>query len=189
MFGAIGGGILVTKIGYYSPLYIAGAALALVGSSLLFTADVNTRDVNIYGYSILIGLGSGLYIQLSFSIAQAKVPAEAIGAATGFISFAQLLGPVLSLTIAGTVLVNSATSGLKTLLPNVPEALIKNAIAGTSGQLLSTLDSDTRQAALTVIVSSISKVYILAITASAVGLVAAVHLKHERLELQPGGTA
>ena len=189
VFAAIGGGLAVTKFGYYTPLYLGGTALGLVGASLLYITDANTSDGTIYGATVLVGIGSGLYIQLGFSVAQAKVPPEYIAAATGFISLGQLLGPVISLTVAGTVFVTSAISGIQDLLPDVPEAVIKNAIGGTAGDLFASLDDATRQAALAVIVHSISKVYILAITAGAVGFIAAIHLKHEKVLLQPAAGA
>jgi hypothetical protein len=189
VFAAIGGGLAVTRFGYYAPLYVVGAALGLIGSSLLYVTDIHTKDSTIYGATVLVGIGSGLYIQLGFSVAQAKVPPEYIAAATGFISLGQLLGPVISLTVAGTVFVTSAVSGLKDLLPNIPEATIKNAIGGTAGDLFSSLDENTRAEALAVIVHSISKVYILTITAGAVGFIAAIHLKHEKVLLQPAAAA
>ena len=189
MFGCVGGGIALAKFGFYSPFYIVGTALTLIGVSLMHVVKLDTSAANIYGYSILIGIGCGIFVQAGFAVAQAKVPADQLGAATGFIALGQLIGPTISLSIAGTVLINTATSGLESLLPNTPVAEIKNAIAGTAGQLLSTLDAATRTQALNIIVNSIGKVYILAITAAAVAFVASVCLRHERIVLQPAAAA
>ena len=81
-------------------------------------------------------------------------------------------------------LLRALGADLEKLLPNVPIASIKNAIAGTAGQLLSTVDPATRIAALDVIVHSISKVYILAIAAMAVSFVCSLLLRHERIVIQ-----
>ena len=184
VFGCVGGGITLAKVGYYSPFYIAGTALILIGSSLFHVVDLNTKAANLYGYSILVGLGGGIFVQAGFSVAQAKMPPEQLGGATGFIALGQLIGPAIALSIAGTVLINTASSGLTKLLPNVPAITIKNAISGTAGDFLSTLDPATRTAALEIIVNSIGKVYILAITAAAVGFVCSVFLRHERIVMQ-----
>jgi MFS family permease len=189
VFGCVGGGIALAKFGFYSPFYIVGTALTLIGVSLMHVVKLDTSAANIYGYSILIGIGCGIFVQAGFAVAQAKVPADQLGAATGFIALGQLIGPTISLSIAGTVLINTATSGLESLLPNTPVDEIKNAIAGTAGQLLSTLDAATRTQALNIIVNSIGKVYILAITAAAVAFVASVCLRHERIVLQPAAAA
>ena len=185
VFACVGGGVALAKFGIYSPFYIIGIALSLIGVSLLHIVKLDTHAANLYGYSILVGLGVGMYVQASFSVAQAKVPPQQLGAATGFIALGQLMGPTIALSVAGTVLINTATSGLEKLLLDVPMASIKNAIAGTAGPLLSTLDPATRIAALDVIVNSISKVYILAIVAMAVSFVCALLLRHERIVIQP----
>jgi hypothetical protein len=189
VFGCVAGGIALAKVGFYSPFYIVGSALGLIGVSLLHVVKLDTSAANLYGYTILVGLGTGMYVQAGFSVAQAKVPPEQLGGATGFIALGQLIAPTIALSVAGTVLINTASSGLEKLLPNVPAETIKNAIAGTAGELLSTLDPATRTAALTVIVGSISKVYILAITAMAVSFVCSVLLRHERIVLQPSPAA
>jgi len=189
VFGCVAGGILLSKVGYYSPFYILGTALALIGSALFHTVSLDTSASKIYGYSILIGLGTGMYVQAGFSIAQAKVPKNQMAAATGFIALGQVIAPLIALSVAGTVLINTATSGLTELLPNVPEEEIKNAIAGTAGPLLASLTPETRTAALTVIVDSIDKVYILAITATSLAFVCSILLRHERIVVQGGGAA
>jgi MFS family permease len=185
VFGCVGGGILLAKVGFYSPFYIIGSALALIGSALMHSVTLDTAAANIYGYSILIGFGAGIYVQAGFSIAQAKMPREQIAAATGFIALGQVFAPLIALSIAGTVLINTAVSGLTVLLPNVSEEVIKNAIAGTSGQLLANLDPNTRTQALEVIVGSIEKVYILAITGQALAFVCSLLLRHEKIVVQP----
>jgi len=184
VFATVAGGVALAKVGFYSPFYIFGTALVLIGSSLFHVVKLDTSAANLYGYSILLGIGSGLFVQAGFSVAQAKVPPSQLGAATGFIALGQLIGPTIALSIAGTVLINTATSGLQTVIPDVPVSEIKNAISGTAGQLLGTLDPATRTAALDVIVNSIGKVYILVIAASAVAFVCACLLRHERIVMQ-----
>jgi Major Facilitator Superfamily len=186
VFGSVAGGILITKIEYYSPFYIFGTALGLIGSALLYTSTPETTAARIYGYTILIGLGAGMYSQAGFAVAQVKVPKSMVGQAIGFLTTGQLVGAVISLSVGGTVLINTATAGLTQLLPDTPVETIRGAIAGTAGSFFQTLDEATRTAALGIIVSSIDKVYILTITAGAVGFVASVLLKHERISV-PGG--
>ncbi|KAH7310894.1 major facilitator superfamily domain-containing protein [Stachybotrys elegans] len=65
--------VMLAKVGYCMPWYVAGSALALVGSALLHTIDVDTSNSRIYGYSILTALGVGLFSQAGFPVAQIKV--------------------------------------------------------------------------------------------------------------------
>jgi hypothetical protein len=128
-----------------------------------------------------VGLGVGVYSQAGFAVAQAKVDPKHVGQAIGFLTTGQLTGAIVSLTVGGTVLINNAASGLSKLLPDVSGSTIKNAIAGTAGNFFGTLDPEIRSAALNVIVQAIDKVCILTIMARAVGLVASLFLKHERI--------
>ena len=187
VFGVVAGGIALTKIGYYSPFYIAGTCLGLIGAALFHTIDLNTSAGKIYGYSILVGLGAGLFSQAGYPIAQAKVPKHQLAGATGFIALGQLVAPTIALSIAGTVFINTATTGLQGLLPDTPVETIKQAITGTASTLLSQQDEVTRRAALDIIVGAISKVFILDIAAFAVGVVASFAMKFERIVISPGG--
>lgn len=181
VFGVVGGGVALSKVGYYSPFYIAGTCIGLIGAALFHTIDLDTSAAKIYGFSILVGFGSGLFSQAGYSIAQAKVPKDQIAGATGFIALGQLLGPTIALSIAGTIFINSATDGLVALLPNTPIEEIKGAITGTASTLLSQQDDATRRAALEVIVGAMAKVFILDISAFASGVVASVAMKFEKL--------
>lgn len=78
----IANGYLMGKWGYYQPWYVVGAALALVGNVLLCEfrspsilwfgiltvlpalVDINTNIAQIYGYEILVAVGSGSFIQV-----------------------------------------------------------------------------------------------------------------------------
>ena len=189
VFACVGGGIALAKLGYYSPFYILGTALGLIGSALFYTVDLHTNAGKLYGYSILVGIGCGLFVQAGFSVAQAKVPPEQLGAATGFIALGQLIGPTVALSIAGTVFINTAANDLQKILPDVPISAIKNAIAGTASNLLATLDPATQEQALNAIVQSIQKVYILGIVAMGVSFVCACLLRHEKIVIQMGGAS
>jgi hypothetical protein len=181
VFGCVGGGVALAKVGYYSPFYIIGTALALIGAALFHVVDLDTNAGKVYGYSILVGLGTGIFVQSGFSVAQVKVPPAQLGAATGFIALGQLIGPTIALAIAGTVFINTATHNLEKLLPDTPVDTIKNAIAGTASNLLDGLDPETQRAALTIIVQSIQKVYILPITAMVLGFICSLLLKWEKI--------
>lgn len=55
----------------------------------MYTVDQNTSTARVYGYSVLIGFGDGLFAQASFSVAQAIVDPDLIASAVGFITCAQ----------------------------------------------------------------------------------------------------
>lgn len=54
----------------------------LTGGALFYTVGVDTSAAHIYGYSFLTGLGTGMYLQASFSVAQASVSLDMLASAS-----------------------------------------------------------------------------------------------------------
>ena len=67
------------------PLLLAGAALATVGCSLLYTLGIGSAAGKWIGYQFVAGIGWGLSFQLPIIIVQDKVAPRDIGPATAII--------------------------------------------------------------------------------------------------------
>ncbi|KIN06900.1 hypothetical protein OIDMADRAFT_150156 [Oidiodendron maius Zn] len=182
-FGLLSGG-LISKSGYYMPWYLIGGCLTLTGGALMHTVNQDTSVARVYGYEAITGAGAGLYIQVSYAVAQAKVPPSRVADAAGFISFAQYLGITLSLAISGTVFQNVAFNRLVPLFPTEQSSFVRDIITGTSGGFLKTLDADLARRVLDVIIHAMSLTYILVLTAGAVTVIAASLMKRKRLYMQ-----
>jgi hypothetical protein len=174
------GGALLSKFGYYMPWYTAGGLLALTDGALMYTVDLNTSSSRICGYTVILGLGVGLWIQASFAVAQAVVKPKYVPAAVGFITLAQFAGIIIVMEIANTISLNECLTSIPRILPNVPREEIEAAIQGTS-DLLDRLSSDVRTRVLEAIVSGIGKSYALVIAAAALVAFLSFLMKHERL--------
>jgi predicted MFS family arabinose efflux permease len=185
IFAVIANGAFLSKVGYYMPWYLAGGVLVLIGGALMYTVDISTSVSSIYGYTVLIGLGVGLFAQASFSVAQAVTKPELVPASIGFISTAQILGITLALAIANAVFLNESEKGIKAILPDTPVSEIQQAIAGTGSQLFQSFTPAVRKQVLGVIVKSSSDTYALVITAGALVVVLSLFLKRERLFVTP----
>ncbi|KAI9782502.1 MAG: hypothetical protein M1839_004988 [Geoglossum umbratile] len=182
-------GAILSKYGLYMPWYLAGGVLVVIGGALMITIDDKTTTAQIYGYSILVGIGCGAYIQASFSVAQSKVSPAEIPSVVGFISSAQILGITISLAIGNTVFLNDAARKIAVILPNAAVADVKAAIAGVGSSFFKTLTPDVRQSVLHAIVKAMDNVYILVITAGALTVVLAATMKREVLFLEGGAAA
>lgn len=137
-----------------------------------------------YGYEVLLGLGTGAFAQSGFAIIQAVVAPEEMASGITFIVrnhwdmmassyerrkltlfvfrsqqiIGQLSGITFGLAIAGAVFVNTALSSLEVVLPNTPSDQLQQLIAGTSSALLDGLDASTSDDVLVAIVSALRKV-------------------------------
>ena len=174
-------GALMSKYGYYMPWYLAGGCLALIGSALMYTVNVDTFNSKIYGYTVLLGLGAGMYAQAGFAVAQVKVEQHMVPLAIGFISLAQIGGATIALAIANSVFLNQATNGILAIMPDEPRSVVQGAVSGAGSTFFQTLDPNVKTAVLAAVSHAISRIYILAITASALTIVLAVFMSRERV--------
>ena len=176
-------GAAMSKQPYYMPWYVFSGILVLVGSVLLYTLDEFTSTAKVYGYSVVLGVGTGSFIQLSFTVVQGKVKKELLPVAIGFLTFAQLLGPTVALCIANAVFINDATRWIKALDTSLSTETVQSAISGASSRQIPGLSSELQNMILHVIVLAMNKAYILSMTAGALTLVMAIFMKRERLSL------
>ncbi|KAL8936306.1 MAG: hypothetical protein Q9216_005000 [Gyalolechia sp. 2 TL-2023] len=185
VFAVIANGAFLSKFGYYMPWYLAGGILIVAGGALMFTVDVTTSVAKIYGYTILIGFGVGLFAQASFSVAQAVVKPELIATSVGFISTGQIFGITFALAIANAIFLNRSETGIQELLPETPISEIQQTIAGVRSELFQNLSPPVRAQVLDVIVDSSSTTYALLIAAGALVAVLSLLLKREKLFVAP----
>ena len=184
-FGMLVNRSLMHRMGYYMPWYLFGGILSIAGGLLLtFTVGVNTSPSVIYGYSVLCGLGSGLFMQASFAVVQMKVPLPAIGLAIDFLGYGQTVGITLALAISHTIFVNQATDRIARVLPSVPGDTVQQAITGVNSSFFNTLAAAHRARILDAIVQSINRVYSMVVAAGLVVVVLALLMKKERISKQ-----
>jgi len=186
IFTVIVNGAVLSKYGLYMPWYTVGGALVVIGGALMWTVSPTTSTSAIYGYSILIGFGDGLFGQASFAVAQAIVEPEYVASAIGFITCAQVSGCTIALAIANSVFLNGSQKKISAILPGVPKEQIQAAISGAASTLVEGLSDSVRSKVFQAIVDSMSKVYALVFVAGALVIVLSFFMKRERLFLAAG---
>lgn len=147
----------------------------------MYTVSQTTPVGNIYGYSIILGTGIGLWMQSSFSVAQAVVPPSFIASAVGFITSAQFLGITLALAIANSIFLNSSQRDILKILPNVAVEEVQAAMQGARNGFFETLSEDVREQVLGAIVNAIAETYIVVLTVGALVVLLSLLMKRERL--------
>jgi MFS family permease len=189
IFAVIGNGAILSAYGYYMPWYTIGGLLVLTGGALMFTVDTTTSIARVYGYSIIVGFGDGLFAQASFSVAQAITAPELIASAVGFITCAQVSGVTIALAIANSVFLNKSQTSIAAILPGTPIGEIQAAIAGAGSTFVASLNEVVKEQVLKAIVDAMSKTYILVITAGTLAVVLSLGMKREKLFIAAGAAA
>jgi MFS family permease len=130
-FVMIGGGSL-PKVGRYMPYYVASGALMVIGGALMHTVDSQTPASKIYGYEVLLAVGTGIALQTAYTVIVVKVPPREVPAAIGFINVAQIGSITIALSIAGSIFQNVGFNELKEALAqfNFSEPDLRAALGG-----------------------------------------------------------
>ena len=104
-------GILVTRIGYYTPSMISCAVIMSIGAGLLTTFTPQTGHAKWIGYQILFGLGLGQGMQQASLAAQAVLERKDAPIGIALVMFCQQLGGAVFVSVCQNVLSNRLASG------------------------------------------------------------------------------
>jgi MFS family permease len=119
--------------------------------------STKTSIFAIYGYEVLIALGSGAFIQAGYATIQTVIPTEDTSYAIAYMMLAQFTGVVMGLSIGGAIFINEALKSLKALLPMLPESQLRSVVSGTSSDAISSIPAELREEAVVVVVESLRK--------------------------------
>lgn len=188
--GVLVNGILMPRYGHYMPWFLLSGIFMTIGGALMYTMKTSTPTANIYGYTVLLGIGMTSY-QSAYSVAPAKVSADEIPVAIQFINVAQSGGILMALTISSVVFQNIAYKDLLAILGPAGYSPIdmRAAIAGARSAVLESAPPALKIAATNAIVHAIDDAYVLVIAAGALQVVCASLLKREKFDtghLSPG---
>ncbi|KAL8731492.1 MAG: hypothetical protein Q9181_004279 [Wetmoreana brouardii] len=75
-FMVLANGFLMAKWGRYTPWYLIGSVITLVGSVLMSKIEIGTSTSAIYGFEVLIAFGAGSFVQGGFSVIQTLVSSK-----------------------------------------------------------------------------------------------------------------
>ncbi|PMD40983.1 putative MFS aflatoxin efflux pump [Hyaloscypha variabilis F] len=148
-FASIVAGITVSRIGYYVPHMILGAAFMAIGAGLIMTFSVNTSKGVWIGYQILFGVGFGLGNQQASIAAQTVLKKQDIAIGSSLMMFAAQISGAIFVPVGQSVFDNHLLDGLKgidgvngTLLLNTGATDIRSVVpAGSLGAVLSAYDN------------------------------------------------
>jgi hypothetical protein len=159
-----------------------------IGSATMFTVTPNTPIANVYGYSVILGAGTGLVFNLGFTISGVTIMAETgngldLQRVISMQNLSQLGFQTMSLLIGGQIFQSLSMKNLTHVLDGLglSQAEIRSAIAGTRSAVFTRLSPSLQEEATMAITNAMSRVYILSIAASAITVICAMLMKKEKL--------
>lgn len=92
VIGSLAGGILIQRLGYYTPIMLVAIVVMCVGSGLLTTLKPYTTEGQWIGYQIPFGIGLGCTMQAPLLAAQTVLKRDEAPIGTSLMFFTQLFG-------------------------------------------------------------------------------------------------
>ncbi|KAI0471128.1 putative MFS aflatoxin efflux pump [Xylariaceae sp. FL0804] len=180
---SISNGIIVSKIGYYTPSLLVGLCIMITGAGLLTTLHMGTEEGNWIGYQILYGFGMGCAFQAPNLAAQTVLPKEDVPIGTSLMFFSQIIGGAIFTSVGENVLNNQLLQRLSGL-PGFEPSMVESTGATT---LASSLPANLLQPILTGYNDSLRVVFIVGLVLGAVTIPGALAIEWRSVkEHQPG---
>ena len=135
----------------------------------MYTVHENSSVAKVYGFSVILGIGWGVYVQIPPYACQKLVDPGLLSAAIALVTWSQLAAPAMTLSIANAVFLNQAKNSLSRLLPADLDVLEIVSALGT--QYSDASDEGTRQAVVHAVAQAMAQVYVLVFIAGALTLI------------------
>ncbi|KAI1404033.1 MFS general substrate transporter [Hypoxylon fuscum] len=178
---SLAGGIAVSKTGHATPFLIAGAAVATIGTGLLYSLDIGTPMGKWIGYQILIGAGYSFPFMITTNIAQDNAAPEDVSTVTAIVFFFNVLGGSLSLSAAQSAFVNSITVYL---VANAPDLNPQDVVATGVAEIRHVFSDDQIQSILLAYMSGIRAAFAIGIALVGLSCLAGILSPWKRLHSQ-----
>ncbi|KAI1375602.1 major facilitator superfamily domain-containing protein [Hypoxylon crocopeplum] len=152
----------------FAGIFITKTAIAIVGSSLLYTLDIGTGTGNWIGYQIIGALGWGAGFQIPMIISQGFAKPEDIPSITAIVLFFLNVGGGLLINAAQSAFVNRIIAVIPSSAPEVNPALV--IITGTT-EIRSVFSEDQIPGILVAYMAGIKVEFALALAACGISFI------------------
>ncbi|KZW04065.1 ABC transporter [Exidia glandulosa HHB12029] len=179
VFTAMGSGGIINFTGRYWPFLVGSPLLVSLASGLLYTINETTPNARVIGYQIILGVGVGgalqnvvIAIQAEYAHAEHMVPQT-----TAVVTWAQLLGGIIGIAIAGTVFANGLKANLPSTLPPEVALAVRRSVS-----VIFTLPEDVRAEVVHAYIKSIDQVFLVGVPAGVLASLSAFLVKNHNLK-------
>lgn len=170
---SVANGILVSKIGYYTPSLIAGSVIISIGAGLFTTFKVHTAHPTWIGIQVLFGVGVGLGMQQANTAAQTVLSRADSPTGVALMMFGMTLGGSIFSSVAQNILNNRLVSGLT----GIPDFDPKSIVNTGATQLRMVLPEMYLPRVLQVYNGALTDTFYIAVAAGCLSLVGALSME------------
>ncbi|MDL4777168.1 MULTISPECIES: MDR family MFS transporter [Thermomonosporaceae] len=183
---SLGAGRYIARTGRYHRLPAASMAISAAGVALLATMDAGTGLVTAGLYMAVLGFGAGLSQQVVMLIAQNAAPPRDLGAASSGVFATRMVGTAAGMAVFGAIVSNRFA---EEVVRRVPGGAVPSFDDAVRPEVLGTLPGPVRTGVAEAFAEAFSVLFLASLPLLAVGLAAALLLRHVPLAPRrpPGG--
>lgn len=126
MASSIPTGVMIKKIGYYTPFMILSSIVTPIGLGLVTTWKPTTTHGAWIGFQIIVGVGIGLGMQQPSLAAQTVLSRRDVPIGTALVMFGQTLGGTVFISVANNLFDSRLVAGLSSISGLDPQAIISS---------------------------------------------------------------
>lgn len=177
----IGSGVLVSKIGYYTPVTNVGMALVVISCGLFTTFRPDTSTAESIGFQIIASAGLGLTLIQSNNAVQTVLSREDIPVGVTIVNFAQLAGGTIFISVCQAILTQTLKTQLSTKIPGLD---VQKLSSTGATDLTKLVPEELLPILLTAYNKAIVNVFYCVLGVACVGLVASFFLEWRTVKQQ-----
>jgi hypothetical protein len=148
---SVGTGLLISAIGYYTPIMLFCMVLFSIGAGTFTTIAVTSSYGILCLYQVIAGLGIGVGFEAGGIVVQTVLPRNRVPEAISCVSFMMTLGGAVSLSISQALFQNGVVAGIQA---NAPQLDAYTFFQSGATEIRSLLASMNQQGALNVVLKA-----------------------------------
>ncbi|KFY19553.1 hypothetical protein V491_04368 [Pseudogymnoascus sp. VKM F-3775] len=182
-------GVMVAKLGYYTPFFILSSIITTIGAALFTTFTPTTGHSKWIGYQVLYGIGLGFGVQQPLNVVQTVLDRADISSGTAIVTFVRFLGPAIFLPVAQNIFLSQLISKLA----NIPGISPKTVLDGGATDIKNLATGDNLEMLISDYNDSIMSVFYIVVATSGITIFGSVLVEWRSLKAraaeQAGETA
>lgn len=174
----VSAGILVNRIGYYTPFMIANSVVMSIGAGLITTWTPDTMHPKWIGYQVLFGFGIGLGMQQASLAAQAVLPRKDAPIGIALVMFCQQLGGAVFVSIGQSVFTNQLVKGVSKVSGISPAVIVNTGAT----DLKSVVGLSNLRAVLVAYNGALTKTFTVALAMSCLSIIGSLSIEWKNIK-------
>lgn len=189
LVGSIFSGRIISKFGHYRPFPIIGTALVTLSFFLFSHLTINTGQIILTIWMLILGVGIGLFMQVMTLAVQNSVERKDLGTATSVVIFFRTIGSSLGAAIFGAILTSRLTYHLQQTVPGAKSLHLTASNLSAAPKVLQALPPTIHQGILEAFARSFHDVFLFGIPFAVAAFLVSLLLRETPLKTSTRGSA